>query len=111
MALTKVSDSVLKGNSVAKAWVNFNGTGTIAIRGSFNVESITDNSTGNYTVNINNPMLNANYAVVSSSGGTNTNDDVCKTHTITVASVRIQCTEGSLASDADPVSVAVFGDQ
>jgi hypothetical protein len=37
--------------SAAKAWVNFNGTGTIAARDSFNLSSLTDNSTGNYTVN------------------------------------------------------------
>jgi hypothetical protein len=34
-----------------RAWVNFNGTGTVAIRASFNVSSITDNGTGDYTVN------------------------------------------------------------
>ena len=45
----------------AKAWVNFNGTGTVAIRASFNVSSITDLGTGNYTVNFTNPMVDANY--------------------------------------------------
>jgi hypothetical protein len=38
-------------SGAAKAWVNFNGTGTVAIRASFNVTSITDNGTGDYTVN------------------------------------------------------------
>lgn len=47
----------------AKAWVNFNGTGAVAIRSSYNVSSITDNGTGNYTVNFTNAMPNANYAV------------------------------------------------
>lgn len=47
----------------AKAWVNFNGTGTVAIRASFNVSSITDNGTGNYTVNFTTAMVDANYAV------------------------------------------------
>lgn len=46
----------------AKAWVNFNGTGTVAIRASHNVSSITDNGTGDYTVNFTNAMPNANYA-------------------------------------------------
>lgn len=45
----------------AKAWVNFNGTGTVAIRDSFNVSSITDNGTGQYTVNFTTAMPNANY--------------------------------------------------
>lgn len=44
-----------------RAWVNFNGTGTVAIRGSGNVSSITDNGTGDYTVNFAIPMPDANY--------------------------------------------------
>jgi len=50
--------------TLCRAWVNFNGTGTVAIRASFNVSSITDNGTGNYTVNFTNAMPDANYAVV-----------------------------------------------
>jgi hypothetical protein len=49
----------------AKAWVNFNGTGTVAIRASYNVSSITDNGTGNYTVNFTNALPDANYSVGS----------------------------------------------
>jgi hypothetical protein len=48
----------------AKAWVNFNGTGTVAIRASYNVSSITDNGTGNYTVNFTNALVDANYVGV-----------------------------------------------
>jgi hypothetical protein len=48
---------------IAKAWCNFNGTGTVAIRDSFNVSSITDNGTGDYTVNFTTAMPNANYVV------------------------------------------------
>jgi hypothetical protein len=47
---------------LARAWVNFNGTGTVAIRASGNVTSITDNGPGDYTVNFTNAMPNANYA-------------------------------------------------
>ena len=53
----------------AKAWVNFNGTGTVAIRGSYNVSSITDNGVGNYKVNFTTAMLDANYSVVFTAGG------------------------------------------
>lgn len=49
-------------NGSAKAWVNFNGTGTVAIRASFNVSSITDNGTGDYTVNFTNALPDANYS-------------------------------------------------
>lgn len=51
-----------------RAWVNFNGTGTVAIRASGNVSSITDNGVGDYTVNFSTAMPDANYsAKVSSS--------------------------------------------
>jgi hypothetical protein len=53
---------------VARAWVNFNGTGTVAIRGSLNVSSITDNSAGNYTANFTVAMSDANYAVAGAVG-------------------------------------------
>lgn len=46
-----------------RAWVNFNGTGTVAIRASFNVSSITDNGTGNYIVNFTNALPDENYSV------------------------------------------------
>jgi hypothetical protein len=46
-----------------RAWVNFNGTGTVAIRASGNVSSITDNGTGDYTVNFTTSMPDANYSV------------------------------------------------
>jgi len=49
----------------ARAWVNFNGTGTVAIRASGNVSSITDNATGNYTVNFTTAMPDADYSVGS----------------------------------------------
>jgi hypothetical protein len=61
--------SVIPGGSTllpqfaCRAWVNFNGTGTVAIRASGNVSSITDNGTGNYTVNFTTSMPDANYAI------------------------------------------------
>jgi hypothetical protein len=56
--------------TLCRAWVNFNGTGTVAIRASFNVSSITDNGTGNYTVNFTNAMPDANYSVSINTGNT-----------------------------------------
>ena len=56
-----------------RAWINLNGTGTIAIRSSFNVSSITDGGAGTYTVNFTNAMPDANYAVnitAQGAGGT-----------------------------------------
>lgn len=51
-----------------RAWVNFNGTSTVAIRASANVSSITDNGTGDYTVNFTTAMPDANYSVGSACG-------------------------------------------
>ena len=51
--------------TLCRAWVNFNGTGTVAIRASFNVSSITDNGTGEYRVNFINAMPDANYAALA----------------------------------------------
>ena len=53
-----------------RAWVNFNGTGTVAIRASGNVSSITDNGTGQYTVNLTTAMPNTSYAVCCSGSNT-----------------------------------------
>jgi len=52
----------------ARAWVNFNGTGTVAIRASGNVSSITDNGVGNYTINFTTAMPDANYNMVGCVG-------------------------------------------
>jgi len=52
-----------------RAWVNWNGTGTVAIRASGNVTSITDNGTGDYTVNFTTAMPDANYNITGTAGG------------------------------------------
>ena len=52
-------------NGSAKAWVNFNGTGTIAIRDSFSVSSLDDDATGRYSYNISVAMSDANYNCMS----------------------------------------------
>jgi hypothetical protein len=62
-------DTEVAAASLILAWVNFNGTGTVAIRDSFNVSSITDNGTGDYTINFATALPNANYIVVG--GGAN----------------------------------------
>ena len=59
-------------NGSAKAWVNFNGSGTVAIRASHNVTSITDNGTGDYTVNFESAMEDANYVITSISADIST---------------------------------------
>jgi hypothetical protein len=93
-----------------RAWVNFNGTGTVAIRASGNVSSITDNGTGDYTVNFTNAMPNANYAFTqhitcSSSGAIN---DGCDLQSIATGSFRVLCGNGGTSLDADYAMFSVF---
>ena len=59
----------------ARAWVNFNGTGTVAIRASGNVSSITDNGVGDYTVNFTTAMPDADYSVMGAANYSNNGTD------------------------------------
>ena len=67
------STSMQTGQQACKAWVNFNGTGTVAIRGAFNVSSVTDNGTGNYTVNFTTAMPDVNYSTFLTIAGSDPN--------------------------------------
>ena len=69
-AVTTTKLGTNEASGLCKAWVNFNGTGTVAIRASYNVSSITDNGTGDYTVNFTTALADANYVVC---GSTQTN--------------------------------------
>ena len=62
-AVTTAKLGTAEASGLCKAWVNFNGTGTVAIRASYNVSSITDNGTGDYTVNFTTALADANYSV------------------------------------------------
>jgi hypothetical protein len=78
------SDAVAYG---CRAWVNFNGTGTVAIRASGNVSSITDNGTGDYTVNFTTAMPDANYAFTGMAGHSGTISTGVLSPTIVTTSV------------------------
>lgn len=97
----------------AKAWVNFNGTGTVAIRAAFNVSSITDNGVGNYTLNFATAMADADYAMAGNQlGGASTSASgarsVCPI-TFSTTSLRIINTSGTgAAEDSTYVTVAIF---
>ena len=101
--------------STAKAWVNFNGTGTVAIRDSYNVTSITDNGPGNYTINLTNAMANTNYAIVATGGNTPT--DPANQHSIGIdtgsvstTSFTIGCRYNNAGSDFIIVNCMVAGE-
>jgi hypothetical protein len=99
-------------NGSAKAWVNFNGTGTVAINGSFNVSSITDNGVGQYTVNFTTALSNANYASAAHSAQTLAGINGTQSGTKTTTSFGVVCSgiSGGTVVFTDPseVNVAVF---
>ena len=101
-------------NGSAKAWVNFNGSGTIAVRDSVNVSSLTDNDTGYYTVSSTNSFNNSNYSPsVTSNRETSTNYPITQ-HAIEVGTgyvlvLLVKYDNGSW-SDSNIVSVQNFGD-
>jgi len=102
------------------AWVNFNGTGTVAINSSYNVSSITDNGIGDYTINFATALSNANYAAYVS--GT---VDVASTSYQFCAGIRassgavtsktssgvrvISAAPGGSSVDSQNMNVAIFG--
>jgi len=98
---------------LCKAWVNFNGTGTVAIRDSFNVSSITDNATGDYTLNFTNNMASANY-VLCMSGSTNNSFARAGTQaasSMTASTARVFTANSSGSSvDREYCAVTIFGD-
>jgi hypothetical protein len=67
-AVTTAKLGTNEASGLCKAWVNFNGDGTVAIRDSYNVSSITDNDVGDYTVNFTTAMPDANYVACGASG-------------------------------------------
>lgn len=94
----------------ARAWVNFNGTGTVAIRGSGNVSSVTDNGNGNYTVNFTLALPDANYSVSATAGDNSLSSLVAHVSDLTTSSFRIYVKNHSTdaLTDATWVNVVVF---
>ena len=95
-----------------RAWVNFNAESTVAIRDSGNVSSITDNGTGNYTVNFTTVMPDANYSVSDSIGGgspTSVSDSAGGAYDYLVGSFKINIRNGANEQrDRGVISVSVF---
>jgi hypothetical protein len=98
-----------------RAWVNFNGTGTPAIRASGNVSSITDIGTGEYTVNFTTAMPDINYSAVGSCGsGTGGSDEFVLTTNYNVAPTTSATRVGThransgVITDLAWISVAIF---
>ena len=100
---------------MAKAWVNFNGTGTVAIRDSYNVSSITDNGTGQYSVVFSAAMSDANYAAVTAGMSASAGDGTATgTYTFNHTTTRCDITNlnnGGSFQDLGGLSIVVMGGQ
>ena len=97
--------------TLCRAWVNFDGTGTVAIRANFNVSSITDNGAGDYTVNFTNAMTDANYAAclaqtAAESGSLNVSMGAVS-YTASGVRVLVEASNGSNI-DVTFINVAIF---
>ena len=98
---------------LAKAWIKFNGTSTIAINDSFNITSITDNGTGDYDITIANDMGNANYSALFGGGeGTgNSGGRVPNLSTAAAGVLDVYCMNlANQAVDGAVQNIGFFGD-
>ena len=94
----------------AKVWVNFNGTGVVAIRSSYNVSSITDGGTGIYTINFTTALDDANYSAVMGGRRDTSDDGWSRTEVFSTSSLQV-VTNGTASNtrvDWEVVSVAIF---
>jgi hypothetical protein len=93
-----------------RAWVNFSGTGTVAIRASGNVSSITDTGTGEYTVNFTTAMPDADYSYVfgKRSSSTNTSSTILVNGNPTTSTFAVATFENNTLTDANTASIAFF---
>jgi hypothetical protein len=111
-----VADSAgvaIQGGAAAQAWVNFNGTGTVAIRRAFNVSSITDNGTGDQTVNFTTAMVDANYSICGQAslgvGGTDPRIFGAAGSDPTASSFEVATTtNGGIQENCEYVCVTIF---
>jgi hypothetical protein len=98
----------------ARAWVNFNGTGTVAIRASGNVTSVTDLGTGNYRANFTTAMQDSNFSVVSIGSDTSSTGQSCvhvaarTTTSTTIHNNYVPNNSGNTLIDTDSLYIAIF---
>lgn len=113
IANKKYVDDNIGGGGTIKGWINFNGTGTIAIRDSFNVTSITDLGTGDYTVTWDTDFANDDYAVGGIAGlnASKTIANICGYLWATGSVNVFVLTAAEALYDADTVNVIATGDQ
>jgi endoglucanase Acf2 len=96
-----------------RAWVNFNGSGTVAIRASLNVTSITDNGAGDYTINFTTALSDANYGFNLSCQGAGAGNTLIGVEqhqgtTPTASAIRVLVKQNNTSLDRDYVCASIF---
>jgi hypothetical protein len=111
-------NSIYYGNTisekqVAKAWVNFDGTGTISINDSFGVTSLVDIGTGDYNVNLSEAMASVNFCTLGDGINIGVDNNISvATAPIDSSTIKVTCfTTTNSPKDTNPVNVVVFGDK
>jgi len=94
---------------VARAWINFNGTGTVSQRASFNVAGLTDLGVGRTRISFTNAMPDGNYAVVGAGATPVPGTSLIRPQVFNTGNVEI-LTESAAGSDIDSsvVCIAIF---
>lgn len=105
-------DILMDDTQILKAWVNFNGTGVVAIRDDFNVSSITDNNTGDYDINLTNAMSDTNFSIGSDlSAGAGTKNRSINSAIVDTSTIRVITTTTSTntETDVENIYIQIFG--
>ena len=108
-AVTTAKLGSAEASGLAKAWVNFNGTGAVAIRASYNVSSITDNGTGDYTVNFTTALADANYCAVATANYNAGGNASIRSNIYSTTAVQVMTHYGAaVREDSTIVNLAIF---
>lgn len=110
----QIEDEIITSSNdqLCKAWIQFDGTGTIAIADSYGVDSITDNGTGNYTVTLTTAMSDTNYCAVAGVRGDGTDGQrsvMAKVTSTTEILITVDRSDNGSDKDVDQVHLAIFG--
>ena len=94
---------------LAKAWIQFNGTSTVATRDSFNLASLTDNATGDYKHTFTNAFSNNDYAAIGMAAGSSHSAFYNETNTLTTSFRQLIRASGT-DTDTEPLALQIAGD-
>jgi hypothetical protein len=106
-AVTYAKIGTTEQGQLCKAWVNFNGTGTVAIRASYNVSSITDHGTGDYSVNFTTAMPDTNFSATTSAMNGLASPRMAGGLVVNASSFRLNTLNGTISAYEDQPNIFV----